>query len=394
MNTSHAAAPSQSLASFAAMLRDHGLKVGVSEQQAMLQAALALGPLQGQRLCAAWRAMACHSVRDWRQWPELFERYWYPQRLKGQVRVSGQMRPSRDLRQAVQALHEKMQAPAASAPGKAAPHTASDAPDARQQTEGAGSPRAMGGASRHEVQLEALHQRDGQMWLPQELGALQQLAKQITAQLRPRPTRRWHTAQPGRRLDLRQTLRRSVAWGGEPLRPAWMVRRLEPPRLFILADVSRSMESHAPLFLRIARAFAMAAQARVFVFHTRLAEISPLMQRDSAAIQEKINAVTAGFGAGTRIASSLQDFVRVHAKAQLNRAARVWIFSDGFDTDSPDALPAALQAVRAHGARITWFHPTRAVPVAAALQRSRACIDRFYPLASLNDLTTASRSLR
>jgi len=394
MNTSHAAAPSQSLACFAAMLRDHGLKVGVSEQQAMLQAALALGPLQGQRLCAAWRAMACHSVRDWRQWPELFERYWYPQRLKGQVRVSGQMRPSRDLRQAVQAMHEKMQAPAASAPGKAAPHTASDAPDASQHTEGTGSPRAMGGASRHEVQLEALQQRDGQMWLPQELGALHQLAQHITAQLRPRPTRRWHTAQPGRRLDLRQTLRRSVAWGGEPLRPAWMVQRLEPPRLFILADVSRSMESHAPLFLRIARAFAVAAQARVFVFHTRLAEITPLMQRDSATIQEKINAVTAGFGAGTRIASSLQDFVRVHTKAQLNRAARVWIFSDGFDTDSPDALPAALQALRARGARITWFHPTRAVPVAAALQRSRASIDRFYPLASLNDLVTASRSLR
>ncbi|MBS3910453.1 MAG: VWA domain-containing protein, partial [Hydrogenophaga sp.] len=285
------------------------------------------------------------------------------------------------------------EAPAASVPGKAAPHTASDAPGSSQHTEDAGSLRAMGGASRHEVEVEALHQRDGQMWLPQDLGTLQQLAKHIAARLRPRPTRRWHSAQPGRRLDLRQTLRRSVAWGGEPLRPAWMVQRREPPRLFILADVSRSMESHAPLFLRVARAFAVAAQARVFVFHTRLAEITPLMQRDSAAIQEKINAVTAGFGAGTRIASSLRDFVRVHAKAQLNRGARVWIFSDGFDTDAPDALPAALQAVRARGARITWFHPTRAVPAAAALQRSRACIDRFYPLASLNDLAAASRSL-
>jgi uncharacterized protein with von Willebrand factor type A (vWA) domain len=117
------------------------------------------------------------------------------------------------------------------------------------------------------------------------------------------------------------------------------------------------------------------------------------MQRDSAAVQAKVNAVTAGFGAGTRIASSVQDFVRVHAKAQLNRGARVWIFSDGFDTDAPDALPAALQALRARGARITWFHPTRAVPAAAALQRSRACIDRFYPLASLSDLAAASRSL-
>ena len=387
--TPHAVPPGQSLAGFAAMLRDHGLKVGVAEQQAMLQASLALGALQGERLRAAWRAIACHSARDWRHWPELFERYWYPQRLKGQVRVSGQMRPSRDLRQAVQEMHTHMAAPTASAPGKAAPHTASDAPGASQHTGDAGSPRAMGGASR----TEALHQRDGQMWLPQELGALQQLARQITAQLRPRPTRRWQTAQPGRRLDLRQTLRRSVAWGGEPLRPAWQVQRREPPRLFILADVSRSMEAHAPLFLRVARAFAVAAQARVFVFHVRLAEVTPLMQRDSAAIQEKINAVTAGFGAGTRIAQSLQDFVRIHARAQLGRGARVWIFSDGFDTDAPEALPEALRAVRQRGARITWFHPTREVPAATALQRSRACVERFIPLASVNDLAAARHVL-
>ncbi len=384
--TRQAVPPGQSLAGFASMLRDHGLKVGVAEQQAMLQAALALGALKSDQLRAAWRAIACHGARDWRQWPELFERYWYPHRLKGQIRVSGQTRASRDLRQAVQNLHEQMQhSDGASAPGKTAPLSACEASPASARSDDAGSPRAMGGAS----STEALHRRDGQMWLPQELGALQQLARRITAQLRPRLTRRWRTAQPGQRLDLRQTLRRSVAWGGQPLRPAWQVRRRETPRLFILADVSRSMESHAPLFLRIARAFAVSAQARVFVFHVRLAEITPLMQRDSAAIQDKINAVTAGFGAGTRIAHSLQDFVRVHARAQLNRGSRVWIFSDGFDTAEPEALPQALRAVRAHGARIVWFHPTRDVPAAAALQRSRLCVDRFIPLARLSDLAAA-----
>ena len=39
-------------------------------------------------------------------------------------------------------------------------------------------------------------------------------------------------------------------------------------------------QAHAALFLRVARAFALEAQARVFVFHTRLAEVTPLMQRD------------------------------------------------------------------------------------------------------------------
>jgi uncharacterized protein with von Willebrand factor type A (vWA) domain len=384
-----ATAPSERLAGFAALLRDHGLTVGVAEQQAMLQAALHFGPLQEKPLQAAWRAIACHSHREWQLWPDVYERFWHPEKLRGGVKVSGQTRPSRNLRQSVQALHDQMDAASQPGSAKSAPQTAGDMPSVGQDEQDAGTPRAQGGASR----TEALHQRDGQMWMPQELSALQQLARQITDKLQARPTRRWRVAPRGQRLDLRQTLRRSVAWGGELMQPAWKVKRVEPPRLFILADVSRSMESHAALFLRVARAFALEAEARVFVFHTRLAEVTPYMHRDTPAIQEKVNAVTAGFGGGTRIAASLQEFVRQHARAQLNRGARVWVFSDGFDTDGPELLDAALQEVRARGARITWFHPTHQVPAAGALQRARSRIERFVPLASLTDLAAARHVL-
>lgn len=391
-----ACTPSDRLASFAALLREHGLTVGVSEQQAMLQATLLFGPLNERPLQAAWRAIACHSQREWQLWSDVYERFWHPEKLRGGVKVSGQTRPSRNLRQSVQAMHDDMEAaqqpprsPARQPSQNTAPPTAGDMASNKPDANDAGTPRAQGGASR----TEALHQRDGQMWMPQELNVLQQLARQITAKLQPHPTRRWRVAPRGQRLDLRQTLRRSVAWGGELMQPAWKVKRVEPPRLFILADVSRSMESHAALFLRVARAFALEADARVFVFHTRLAEVTPYMQRDTPAIQEKVNAVTAGFGGGTRIAASLQDFARHHARAQLNRGARVWVFSDGFDTDGPELLSAALQEVRARGARITWFHPTRQVPAAGALQRSRAMIERFVPLASLADLAAARHVL-
>ena len=393
MKDTPASMPSERLASFAGLLREHGLTVGVAEQQAMLQTALHFGPLQEKPLQAAWRAIACHSHREWQLWPDVYERFWHPEKLRGSVKVSGQTRPSRNLRQSVQALHDQMDAaqqPNTQAGGQqAAPQTAGDIPAEGLDEHNAGIPRAQGGASR----TEALHQRDGQMWLPQELNALQQLARQITAKLQPRPTRRWRLAPRGQRLDLRQTLRRSVAWGGELMQPAWKVKRVEPPRLFILADVSRSMESHAALFLRVARAFALEADARVFVFHTRLAEVTSYMQRDTPAIQEKVNAVTAGFGGGTRIAASLQDFARQHARAQLNRGSRVWVFSDGFDTDEPELLSAAMQEVRARGARITWFHPTRQVPAAAAVQQARRCIERFVPFASLADLVAARHVL-
>ena len=288
-------------------------------------------------------------------------------------------------------MHDGMAATGAGSPG--GPQGITDMA-AADDDETPGHPKAMGGASRAAAQTDALHQRDAQMWLPQDLVALHRLARRITAQLRPRPTRRWHSALRGSRLHVRQTLRRSIAFGGEPVQPAWQVQRHEPPRLFLLVDVSRSMEAHAPLFLRVARAFAVAAGAQVYVFHTRLADITALMPHDSARVQEKVNAVAAGFGAGTRIAASLQDFLRHHARAQLNRSARVWLFSDGFDTDAPDHLAVALQALRMRGARITWFHPTREIPASTAMRQARGCIERFIPLANLSDLAMASRVLQ
>ena len=391
MNTT--ARPLESIAGFAALLRDHGLKVGVAEQQAMVTAALRVPVERSNKLDAAWRSIACHDARDWKRWPDLFERYWHPQRVKGTARISGQTRPSRHLQQLVQSLHERMDSAAPAArPGTA--DAALEAPAV--EPDDSGLSRAQGGATR----TEALHDRSLSQWLPQDLAQLERLAEQIAKTLRKRLTRRWHDSPTGRRLDVRRTLRASLRTGGLPIHPVWRSPRREKPRLFILVDVSRSMETHAQLFLRIARAFVSAMDARVFVFHTRLAEITPLLRSDSAAVQEKVNAVTAGFGGGTRIATSVADFHAVHARAQLTRNARVWVLSDGFDADGPACLAEELARVRGRGARITWFHPSEHAPASQAMQAVRAVavqgglIERFLRLNSLRDLAAVAEHLR
>ena len=377
MDAPHAA-PLEAIAGFAALLREHGLAVGVAEQQAMVQAALAVPLSRAPTLDAGWRAIACRDARDWRAWPELFERYWHPERLKGTVRTSQRTRPSRDLRQVVQALQTSLGAPGAR-PGDTALHT-----DAGE-TEDAAAPRARGGASR----TDALHDRSLSEWLPQDLAALQKLAEDIARRLRRRLTRRRHAHPRGARLDLRRTLRASLATGGTPVKPAWQRPRRERPRLYVLVDVSRSMQTHAQLFLRIARAFVEPAQARVFVFHTRLAEVTPLLRRDSPTVQEKVNAVSAGFGGGTRIATSLSDFHGTHVRGALGRDARVWVLSDGFDADPPERLAQELATIRARGARITWFHPSPQPPASEAITAARPLIGRFVRLNSLRDLAAA-----
>jgi uncharacterized protein with von Willebrand factor type A (vWA) domain len=373
------ARPLEAIAGFAAHLREHGYRVGVPEQQAMLQAALALRVDQHELVQACWRSLVCGGAGEWRRFPELFADYWFPDRVKGSVRVSGQTRPRRDLRQLVVEMHSAM---AGEHPPEGRPMAGAEHPGGDAAEQPVDSDRARGGASRS----DPLERRDFRDWLPQDQGLLERIVEDLARRMRARLTRRRHFDPRGNLLDLRKTLRRSLRTGGVPFEPAWLKRRRERPRIFLLVDVSQSMELYAQLFLRIARAFAAVMQARVFVFHTRLAEVTAWLTHPSRRVQEKINAVTAGFGGGTRIAASLGEFVGVHAKGSLSRAARVVIMSDGFDSDGGDQLAERLRAIRAHGARIYWLHPSRELPQSAALAPCAGLITAFAPVHNLESL--------
>jgi uncharacterized protein with von Willebrand factor type A (vWA) domain len=373
--------PLETIAGFAACLRDHGLAVGIAENQAMVAAAVAVRIDDWERLRAGWRSIVCHCPLEWRKYPDLFEAYWFPDRLKGTLKTSGQTRARRDLRQVVASLHHDLDA-------QARPPVQADVSLAGAAEVGIDQPgdRARGGASR----CDALANRDFCQWLPQDLSQLERIVEALAQRLRRRVLRRLRNDARGRTLDLRRTLRASLRTGGEPFVPAWRRPRRERPRFFVLVDVSRSMETYAQLFLRIARAFVGILAARVFVFHTRLAEITPLLASGSGRVQEKINAVTAGFGGGTRIATSVSDFVNGHARHALSRRARRLILSDGFDSDPPDQLARELGRAKCRGARIFWLHPTRHAAQTAALTSSRELIDGFAPLYNLDSLARLS----
>jgi uncharacterized protein with von Willebrand factor type A (vWA) domain len=374
------ARPLEAIAGFAAHLRDHGFRVGVAEQQAMLKITLAIEVAAYRRLEPCWRALVCGGADEWHRYPELFRRYWFPETAKGGVRVSGETRPRRDLRQMVADLRS---AATGDAPKAGKWDTAwGTGGDGGAATTAVAAEFARGGASR----AEPLERRGFPDWGTEETDRLERLVEAVARRLRTRLTRRRRFDPRGNALDLRKTLRRSLRTGGVPFEPAWLKRRRERPRLFILVDVSRSMELYARLFLRVARAFAAALKARVFVFHTRLAEITPLLQRPGGRVQEKINAVTAGFGGGTRIATSLADFVHVHARGALSRSARVLILSDGFDSDGETELARQLEAIKSRGAAIYWLHPSREPPQASALAPCAGLIAAFAPVHDLASL--------
>jgi uncharacterized protein len=370
------------IAGFATYLRDHGFSVGIAEQQAMLTTLLHLPVKQYRQIQPCWRAIVCSNKDQWRRYPELFDLFWFPERVRGSSRISGATKPrrSRNLSELVAAMHAQMNGTQAN------PQTATLAGLAFGQenigSEKAANDQAAGGASA----VDPLAKRDFGEWLQSDLQQLNVLAEEVVRKIRKRLLRRKQITSTTAAIDLRGTIRKSVSFGGLPIAPVWHRPRRELPNIFILVDVSRSMEMYAQLFLRVARAFCEVAPARAFVFHTRLTEITDLLKTRSERVQEKINAVTFGFGGGTRIATSLNDFVTRHAKNALAAKSIVLVLSDGYDTDPVAELAQALQLITAKNARIFWLHPSERTHFSASLQLASPYVNCFMPAHNLESL--------
>ncbi len=384
--------PRERLGEFADYLRQHGFALGYAEIALMVQAAAALPLDQWPRIASLWRAIASGSQRQWRKYPELHQAFWFPHKVKGSTRSSGLTQRARSLPELVQQMHQDMAQQAGNtAPGEARP-TVGQADDAASgDLEESGGQRAQGGAS----STAPLDERDFAEWMPGDMDRFEPLVEALKKRLRSQLLRRFEPTGQHGSIHLRRSLRGAQGTAGEIVKLARVQRQRRQPRVVVLVDVSRSMEVHAQFYLRLSRAFVEVMDARALVFHTSVADVTPLMKRRSERVQEKVNAVTFGFGGGTRIASCLQTALKLHLERKaLQRGDYFLVFSDGYDTDPPDELAAVLAQVRARGARVCWLHPTVQAPQSEALLRAASQVHRFMPAHNLASLARLPDLLR
>ncbi len=373
--------PRVRLGEFAHYLREHGFALGYAEIELMVQAAAALPLAQWPRIEALWRCIAAGSHKQWLKYPDLHQAFWFPHKVKGTTRSSGLTRPGRTLPELVQQMHSEM---GDSPPGETRPTVGmADQTGAGESDESTGPKRAQGGASRS----AALDERDFADWMPTDMDRFEPLVEALKRRLRAQLLRRLQNDKTQGVIHVRRSLRAALATGGELIKLHHVRRQRRQPRVVVLVDVSRSMEVHAQFFLRLSRAFVEVMDARAFVFHTRLADVTQLLKRRSERVQEKVNAVTFGFGGGTRIASCLSEALHVHLGRSLSRGDLFMVFSDGYDTDEPEALAEVLSQVRARGARVCWLHPTKEAPTSAAMVLAAPYVTRFLPAHNLASLS-------
>ncbi len=373
--------PRQQLGEFAHYLRGHGFTLGYAEVELMARAAAALPLVQWPRLQALWRGIASGSQTQWTRYPDLHQSFWFPHKQRMARRSSGLTQKSRALPELVQQMHKDM---ANTPPGAAKPSLGvADQAGSGDVDAADAAKKAQGGASRTPPQ----DTRDFADWLPGDMDRFEPLVEAFKRRLRAKLMRRVQDHPQRGAIHLRRSLRQALSTGGELVQLHHVRRKRRLPRVSVLVDVSRSMETHAQFFLRLGRALVEVMDARAFVFHTRLAEVTPLMRKRSKRMQEKVNAVSFGFGGGTRIAHCLGQALDVHLGRALKSGDIFMVLSDGYDTDAPEDLCAVLARVKARGARICWLHPTVERPQSEAMRLAAPHVTHFMPVHNLASLS-------
>jgi uncharacterized protein with von Willebrand factor type A (vWA) domain len=367
------------LAGFIVTLRDAGFVIGQAEAQdaaRLMSSPMAERP---ERLRAAMRSLFASRRTELARFDELFDAFWRGRGVKSAVKISAEALAARSPRRFQQGpgASDQRQGPTQIG-GGAAPE---------------GAPADGGGRHGGASAQEAISRKDIAAFAgDRERARAIELAERFARVMRTRLTRRERARRRGRRLDLRATIRLSVARGGEPLDLKFRRRKIKPLRLVALLDASGSMESYVSFFTRFLHAVTQVfRESEAFLFHTRLAHVSSaLRERDPTHALDRLALMAAGVGGGTKIGECLAAFNRIHARRVIHSRTCVMILSDGYDTGPPELLSSAMRELRRRCKRIVWLNPLTGrdgfEPSARGMQAALPHLDLFAPAHSLESL--------
>ena len=371
----------QKLAGFARTLRDNGFKVGLGETRDALAVLASPAADSAASLKPTLRALFCATHSDWERFDDVFDAFWLGRHMRQAQTLAGgpNSAPS----------PKRQHSTPTPSQGKAGLPDRTERRSDAEDDAAADDRGRREGASRAEnlATVDMRHIVD-----PDEVAQTHALAARLARVMRARLVRREQVRRRGRRLDLRRTIHRNVSHGGTLIDLAWRRRKIKPLRLVLLLDASGSMSLYTAFFVRFLHGVVDAfREAEAFVFHTRLAHVSPsLRDRDVTRAVDKLALMAQGIGGGTRIGESLATFNRWHARRVINSRTAVMIVSDGYDTGEPDQLGQEMRRLRRRCRRIIWLNPLIGwrdySPAARGMQAALPYVDLFAPAHNLESL--------
>jgi uncharacterized protein with von Willebrand factor type A (vWA) domain len=379
--------PRERMRGFIAHLRLNGFTLGPSETALALDIVGRLERPTPGGVRAALKVALSGCREDWERFDDLFPVYWFGEGVKRATVLRGENTSTP--KRARPALWDKVLPPeesvgrpigaAAQAPGGS---------DAEEDTDSPSAPHRIAADRRDSLFKTDLRE----IAAKEDIAEAERVAERLAKAMRYRLSRRRKPSARGRSLDLRRTIRRNIAHGGEPVDLLRRTRPDRPVRVVVLLDVSGSMKLYSRYFLLFVRGLLSRwMRADAYLFHTRLVRVTEaLTDKDPFRALAKLSLVIEGFGGGTRIAGALADFNARYAKEAIDSRTVVVILSDGYDTEAPEDLARELKRLRTRARRIVWLNPLLGwkdyEPVARGMAAALPHIDHFAAANSLQAL--------
>ncbi|MSO97928.1 MAG: VWA domain-containing protein [Rhodospirillaceae bacterium] len=227
-------------------------------------------------------------------------------------------------------------------------------------------------------------------------------AKRLMAALRlPIPrvnTRRFASSSHGTRIDVRASLRASLATGDL----VYLKRRARTqrhPPLVVLCDISGSMAAYARMLLHFLHAITNDRdRVHVFLFGTRLTNVTrELAHRDPDVALARVGRSVQDWSGGTRIGQALGQFNHLWSRRVLGQGAVTLLITDGLDRDAGEGLAAETRRLQRSCRRLIWLNPLLRYagfePKSAGIRAMLPHVDEFRPVHNLDSLAALIAAL-
>jgi uncharacterized protein len=247
--------------------------------------------------------------------------------------------------------------------------------------------------------VEVLATRDFSTFAPDEMAEIARAILVIARRLATRESRRYRSTQRGHAVDLRRSFRRNIKFGGTMVDLARKKRKIRKPRIVLICDVSRSMDTYSKFLLQFIYALQHTlGKVESFVFSTRLTRVTDYFRSsDIYTALDRIAREVPDWSGGTRIGESLKVFNRDWSMRMVNKHTIVLIMSDGLDTGDASVLEQEMEQIQRRAARVIWLNPLLGNedyrPLARGMSAALPHVNLFASAHNLSSLQSLGRAL-
>jgi uncharacterized protein len=247
--------------------------------------------------------------------------------------------------------------------------------------------------------VEVLATRDFSTFAPDEMAEIARAILVIARRLATRESRRYRSTQRGHAVDLRRSFRRNIKFGGTMVDLARKKRKIRKPRIVLICDVSRSMDTYSKFLLQFIYALQHTlGKVESFVFSTRLTRVTDYFKSsDIYTALDRITREVPDWSGGTRIGESLKVFNRDWSMRMVNKHTIVLIMSDGLDTGDASVLEQEMEQIQRRAARVIWLNPLLGNedyrPLARGMSAALPHVNLFASAHNLSSLQSLGRAL-